>query len=277
MSRIHIVTMPSEVLRPDSLISRLAEYWKEQGHGLSVGPATVLEADIGLMHVDRTWVPAAAVPANPAAIPLLNGRVLDISKRRISANLLGPDSAHDGPVIIKTDANAFGKPELRGLSRLGFQRLRRRLSGRLPWRLLRDLPPGTYPVLDRLAEVPDWVWRRDDLVVERFCPEIAGDEFVLRLWLFFGDREYGVRLFSREPVVKVANMTRYEYLDAVPDSLREARQKLGMAFGKFDYVMVDGRAVLLDVNKTPTVSARARSANQANLAAGLAHYLGRPK
>ncbi|MDD4882337.1 MAG: hypothetical protein PHX10_12225 [Gallionellaceae bacterium] len=266
--------MPSEVLRPDYMVSRLAEYWRQQGHRVSAGAMPVLQADIGILHIDRTRVPAGLVPANPAGVPLLNGSLLDISKRHISANLLGPDSSHDGAVIIKTDANAFGKPEMRRQSRLDGQRLRRRIARKLPWRWLRELPPGTYPVLDCLAAVPDWVWRRDDLVVERFCPELEGDEFVLRLWLFFGDREYSVRLFSREPVVKVSNMTRYEYLDAVPDSLRAERARLGIDFGKLDYVMVDGEAVLLDVNKTPTVAAKhSRQSRLTWLVAGLDGYL----
>lgn len=274
MSNIHIVTMSSEVLRPDHLLSHLVDYWQADGHRISTGPVMATDAEAAIMHVDRTRVSPDLVPDGRVGMPVLNGAVLDISKRRISANLLGPGSAYDGPVIIKTDANAFGRPELLTQPRTGLRHFRRRLARRLPWRLMRELPVGSYPVLANPAAVPAWVWRRDDLVVERFRPEMVGDEFALRLWLFFGDREYGARLFSREPVVKVGNMTRYEYLDEVPESLREERRRLGMDFGKFDYVMVDGEAVLLDVNKTPTVSAnRSRSANVANLAAGLARYL----
>jgi hypothetical protein len=131
-----------------------------------------------------------------------------------------------------------------------------------------------YPVYDNLGCVPEWVWFRDDLVVEKFLPEVEKNEFALRIWMFFGDQEYGARLFSHNPIVKVRGMTHYEYIDGVPETIRDVRRKLRMDFGKFDYVMVNGEAILLDVNKTPTVSAaRSPSANLRRLASGLANYL----
>lgn len=90
-------------------------------------------------------------------------------------------------------------------------------------------------------------------MVERFLPEMVGSQFALRVWLFFGEREYSVRMFSDSQIVKAKNISHYEYLDRVPDSLRRERQRLGMDFGKFDYVEVNGEVILLDVNKTPTV------------------------
>ena len=274
-AHLHIATLPDEELRPAYLIGQLAGLWREQGHRVTVGPTARLEADVGLLHIDRTRVSGGCLPANPDRRPLLNASVLDISKRRISTQLLSPDSVYAGPVIIKTDANAFGGPERRALPVWSLRRCRRRWSGTRWWRLVRELPRISYPVLDNLSRVPGWVWRRDDLVVERFLPEREGDEYTLRVWLFFGDQEYGARLFSREPVVKVRSITRYEYLDSVPDSLRAFRRRLGMDFGKIDYVMVDGETVPLDANKTPMVSlGRAPSPNLVRLAAGLSAYLG---
>jgi hypothetical protein len=37
----------------------------------------------------------------------------------------------------------------------------------------------------------------------------------------------------------------------VPDFLRAERERLGFDYGKFDFVIHDGQAVLLDANKTP--------------------------
>ena len=57
----------------------------------------------------------------------------------------------------------------------------------------------------------------------------------------------------------------------MPDELRALRRQLGFDYGKFDFVMHEGRAVLLDANKTP---GRARNlsaflaAGNANLADG---------
>ncbi len=38
----------------------------------------------------------------------------------------------------------------------------------------------------------------------------------------------------------------------VPDDLRLRRAELGFDFGKFDFVIHEGRAVLLDANRTPS-------------------------
>lgn len=258
------------------LMSCLAELWREQGHRVTVGPSLRLDADIGILHVDRTFVPVQCVPDNPKGRPLLNASILDISKRRISKNLVGPDSNYTGQVIVKTDANSFGWPERAAMSNWILRRFYHLLGYAVSWRLTRELLCANYPVLDSLKCVPEWVWSRDDLVVEKFLPEVEGNEFMLRVWDFFGDQEYGVRLFSHNPIVKVRGITRYEYIDSVPESLRQVRRKLGMDFGKFDYVMVNGEAVLLDVNKTPTVrAARSPNSNHQRLASGLASYLER--
>jgi hypothetical protein len=269
---IHIVTLP-RVMPYQYLISHLSEIWtKEHGHRVTFGPVRTLEADLGIIHVDRTRVPSEVLPENPAGRPLLNGSVLDISKRRFCRSLLGHDSSYTGPVIIKTDANCFGGPEIQEISL--FRKFRRFTTRCLPWQLTRELPLNTYPVLNRPSEVPEWVWGREDLIVDRLLPEREGDEYVLRIWIFFGDREYGAKIFGPSPVIKVGTMTRYEYIDTVPDELRAVRAELGMDFGKFDYAMVDGKAVLYDVNKTPTISTARRTAqNMRFLAGGLERFL----
>jgi hypothetical protein len=38
----------------------------------------------------------------------------------------------------------------------------------------------------------------------------------------------------------------------VPDELRAMRRALGFDYGKFDFVVNEGKAVLLDANRTPT-------------------------
>jgi hypothetical protein len=55
------------------------------------------------------------------------------------------------------------------------------------------------------------------------------------------------------------------------------REELGADFGKFDYVMHDGRAVLIDANKTPGGTGlrptRERMARWRERAAGIRVYL----
>lgn len=278
MLHIQVITLPNERFPASSLINCLAEIWREQGHKITVGPAKRLDADIGILHMDRTRIAEAWLPENPRGIPLLNGSLLDISKRRISRNLLQRDSGYKGPVIIKTNANYFGWPERASSSSQMMLRFYHMLIRKnISWRWTRLFLPGSYTVLDVMDKVPAWVWRRDDLVVEKFLPEKDGDEFVLRTWLFFGPKEYGVRMFSRHPVVKAGGITRYEYIDDFPDFLRKVRDELKVDFGKFDYVMVNGEAVLLDVNKTPSMTtanpSSGHSPNMLKLASGLECFL----
>ena len=70
-------------------------------------------ADLLVPHVDLTHMPsdyAAFVDRYPA---VLNRTVKDISKRRISDNLVRQDASWDGPVIVKTNLNCGGLTELR--------------------------------------------------------------------------------------------------------------------------------------------------------------------
>jgi hypothetical protein len=67
-----------------------------------------------------------------------------------------------------------------------------------------------------------------------------------------GASETCSRCVSAEPVVKGADVIVRE-LAPVPDELRERRTRLGFDYGKFDFVLHDGKPVLFDANFTPTV------------------------
>jgi hypothetical protein len=181
----------------------------------------------------------------------LNGGVLDISKRLISTLAVEPDDRWTGPVIIKTNANHFGVADTWGAPESLGTRARTKLRG-VSWRWARMLPEKDYPILNSVDDVPGWVWSDPALIVEKFLPERTDDGlYALRGWMFFGDRGYGYRLFSTHPLVKVGTMARHEYLEETPDELTALRARLQFDFGKFDYVEHDGKAIVLDVNKTP--------------------------
>lgn len=266
---VSIVTAYPGPLQEHFLLSRLSKVWTEQGLRYAVGPASRLVGGLGLLHVDQTVVNPALVPRVEGGARLLNASVLDISKRRFSALLLGPDSDWDGPVILKTNANYHGLPETSGQR----QGLIGRLRSRLPWRLARQLPPTDYPILERRADVPAWVWRRQDIVVERFLPERDGADYVLRMWLFFGDRSIVYRMVADRPVVKAEGIRSFEtHYGEPPPEIAEARRRLGFDFGKFDYVLHEGRPLLLDINKTPAISGKSWERTR-HLAEGLRGYL----
>ena len=220
----------------------IAEIWSEKDFKVTVlpGPDPAVEADLAVLHVDLTVVPEDHLEFVRRFPVVINGRVADISKRRISAHLVREGDGYDGPVIIKADRNWRGKPEAQLAAK-----------GLLPEsdrRILRE-----YVVFDSPRQVPPAIWQNPLVVVERFLPERRDGLYCLRMWKFLGDRETNVMCYSVEPIVKSSNVIRREPVTEVPDELRQVRTDLGFDFGKFDYVMIDGRAVLYDVNRTPSI------------------------
>jgi hypothetical protein len=235
-----------------------------------VTSAPYVDADCVLLHIDTTKIKPELIPATPPNALFLNKNVTDISKRRVSRNLVSPMADYDGPVIVKTNDNYYGLPVVpRTRRHRAILALRKTVRSKT-WRYLRMLLQKSYPILKNKSEVPGWVWRRDDIVVERYMAEMDDGLYVLRIWVFMGTREYGVKLYARSPIVKGNDIVRYEYLTEVPDKLRQERKRLGFDFGKFDYVLENGVAQLLDANATPTIYAgREPSRNLLNLADAL--------
>jgi len=62
--------------------------------------------------------------------------------------------------------------------------------------------------------------------------------------LWFGRRSVGAAHDERA--------SRFQWPVAVPDELRAERSRLGFDYGKFDFVVHEGRAILLDANRTPS-------------------------
>ena len=268
MSRIVLLTHTYDNFRGRTfLLSALARHWFEAGHEVkvAVGPGGWPQADIAVMHPDISVVPAAYADASRRYPLVVNAAATDIRKRRVSRNLVTPNDGWTGPVIVKTDLNCRGIPEAHAID--GFRRDGKRA----------DLAPGPvvfthkpYPVLSSPRDVPDAVWNNAGLVVERFLPERDERGYWLRVWSFFGDRERCSRYCGREPIVKSADVIAREPAP-VPDELRAERERLGFDYGKFDFVVVDGKAILLDANRTPSAPPPSpeMDASNAHLAGGL--------
>jgi hypothetical protein len=196
------------------------------------------------------------IPETPPTTLFLNKNVVDISKRRVSRNLVSRADDYSGPVIVKTNDNFYGLPRLPETHRHKIIKALRKGAGPKTWRYVHMLPKNSYPILNSKSDVPAWVWRHD--------------LYVLRIWIFLGEREYGVKLYGRRPIVKSHDIVRYEYLTEFPEELRRERQRLGFDFGKFDYVLENGKAQLLDANPTPSIHSDAKpTPNILNLADAL--------
>ncbi len=243
----------------------LVDLWTADGIDVRVAvglrdPIGREHADLVIPHVNLSVVPdqyRAWLEERPHVV---NAGVYDIRKRTISANLVTREDAYDGPVIVKTDLN-YG-----GMSELAMAHRRRRASfvGRLRGRLggtpkltvppvvdletATVLPDKDYRVFTAKSEVPRGVFDNRHLVVERFLPEKRGDAYVARSYGFLGDRAYCELRGGPNPLGKPRTVR--EFCEPHPDIV-EMRYRMGWDYGKFDYVVRDGQAILLDANKTP--------------------------
>jgi hypothetical protein len=195
-----------------------------------------------LLHVDATVTPDDYVDYGRSFPLCLNLAATDISKRKVSGAVLGAKDSWDGPVIVKSNRNSAGAPERR-------MNLRARRAGQAePFPGIPEM--DEYRIYDTPDELPNGVWADPDLSVERFVAEREPDGFALRFWVFCGKAERCTRYVSPDRLVKAARFIRKEAVP-VPDELRQRRRELGFDYGKFDFVVHQGKAILLDANKTP--------------------------
>jgi hypothetical protein len=230
--------------KPLYLLHKIAEVWREVGMAIKIacGPDEKTTGDLAILHVDLTVAPADYVDFIRRFPAHINGGTPDISKRIVSRHLVTPMDGYDGPVIVKTDRNAGGYME----SKLA-------LHGLMP--PATTCKPKNYAILKSSRLVPQAIWENRDLVVERFLPEMRGRNYCLRTWVFLGDKHTHSLSLSKYPIVKGSRVTHREALGEVPQELQQLRRELKFDYGKFDYAVVEGRVVLYDANRTPSLDA----------------------
>jgi hypothetical protein len=253
------------------MVKGLFPHWQKAGHEVIVrqGVSDLPDADAAFLHLDASVVPPEYLSAVARYPVVINGRGTDIRKSVISRNLVRPGDAYRGPVIVKTDHNSGGVPEL----------LHNREAVRLGQTA--DAAPrymtGRYPIFASLAHVPPALVNDPALVIEKLRPERDARGFYVRFWVFLGKAERSFRYLSRHAVVKAADVLERVPVP-VPDAIRARREELGVDYGKIDFVIHDGEPVLLDVNRTPSTSPTLNAAIEASNAAhalGLESFLAR--
>jgi hypothetical protein len=240
------------------ILRSIAKVWKQDGRRVTVirGFGKRIEADAAILHVDLTVVPEEYLEFIRQYPVVLNGSVKDISKRKISNHLVRFGDGYKGPVIVKTNRNFGGNREAELPRRVKFaHRCVRAVRRRLPWMYQSQMGVWDYPIYQSTAEVPWAVWFNRNLIVERFLPERQDGFYCLRSWIFLGDADRNVIMYANQPIIKSRVAVRTEPAE-VPDELRKIRRELGFDFGKFDYGIIDGRVVLYDANRTPTVGVK---------------------
>jgi hypothetical protein len=268
----------------DYLIRPLMREWQRIGIGVDVvrGTKRPPASNLLIPHLDLTVTPPAYRTILATHPRVINRHVTDISKRRISGNLVGRDDPWEGPVIVKTDRNFGGEPEevlgdrgawVRGAWKALLRKLRAGTDG-IPgpapsWRSVRTMKSNSYPVFGSLRDVPPEVFGNGALVVERFLPEMLHGDYCLRYYYCCGPAEANILLRSTDMVIKGSNASSIEETP-IPAGIREIRERLGIDYGKLDYVLRDGVPVLLDVNRTPAAGTLTLAGLLARLAPRLA-------
>ena len=227
--------------------------------------ANAHEGEVALLHVDASLVSEDYLALASNFEATINFAAKDITKKRISTLRLSLEEHDDwtGPVIVKSNLNSEGKPEA------AHNRIAQRRNRPLPHPGIKRTP---YRILDSKDDVESAVWYDPSLIVERFItePDISGG-FAFRTWVFMGSQERCTRFVGPKPIGKAGDAVKHEPVE-VPTELRSERERLGFDFGKFDWIMHDGRAVLIDANRTPGTARSIEgfmSAGSRNLAEGL--------
>ena len=252
--RIAIITHEIDEFQDSNyLLRHLSRIWEQDGMEIHIvrGVQQELpEADLAILHTDITAVGEDYIRVVNRYPLVINGAVTDISKTVFSDLIVAKNDAYNGKVIVKTNANFGGMRERQKKFTEGDWKSN--IEIQRPWRRVEWMEE--YPVFDSPSAVPTGVWKNDKLVVEKFFPEQNPQgEYLLKIWVFLGDQGIYYQCVSPEPVIKSHNLVRREFLDVndVPESIREVRAKLGFDYGKFDFAMHQGEAVLYDVNRTP--------------------------
>lgn len=238
------------------VIKFFADIWREDGHDVRLlfGVKEFIPADLILVHVNLSVVPDEYLEFARRYPIALNGQVKDIRKSTFSAQLVTPDDDYDGMVIVKSDLNYAGRPERqllqpwlskKPLLASKIRSFRRRMSRFVPY--FGD--PMDYLLFDSIREVPNRYFRSEHVVVERFLPEIDDGKYFVRSYQFLGDRATTVRVSSDHPIVNSTTSTALQEIEVHHDVV-EFRHAMKFDYGKFDYVLHNGRAVVLDINKT---------------------------
>ena len=262
-------------------ISILAEIWHQRGLnvGIKRGPSrfSTAQAVAAINHVNLTVTPVPYLNYLRRFSSVVNGGFIDTSKSKYCRDLLSYGDNYDGPVIVKTDLNFGGKPE-RKLQRRAWPFRYLRLLGWSKAAASPDLDPYAYPIYDHASHVPIEVWRNPRLVIQKFQPERDNAGlYRLRSWYVCGDRGFHVATVAKEPIVKGLNTICRQVVDIVtPPEMETLRHEMCVDYGRFDYVLISGKPVVYDINRTPAITAasEAQYASQwRDLAEGIATFL----
>ena len=249
---VYVEHAPSFASNRRYILNRALEHF----HGAGLRYRLLERADrrgtgaVAFVHVDLTDVPPRHRPAPGAYALCLNGEATSISRVLYSRARLRPDSQYPGPVIVKSVLNYRGLPErdyLLATSRTFRLECRvLRLLGRVPGPM--RCPP--YELYESVDAVPDAVWSDPRRIVERFVPGLLATPVVKYRCDFFLDVVLHTRGTYDSLLADPDTVREVTLVDTIPNEVLRVRADLRLDFGSVDYFVVDGEAVVVDVNKT---------------------------
>jgi hypothetical protein len=204
------------------------------------------------VHVDRSVVPDEYLEFASRYPICINGKIKNILKSQISKNLVSRNDNYKGRVVVKTDLNSAGWPE-RAANMNILSLVLLKIIHRIGVPTRKFISQLDYKVYDSSLDVPNHYFDNADFVVEKFLPEMYGELFCLNSYYFLGDMHSGIKIYSRNPIVNGSVQVKREYSTPHPEIIN-IRNQLGIDYGKLDYCVVNGKAVLLDLNKTNAVA-----------------------
>jgi len=211
------------------------------------GTGRFVPADAILVHVDLSVVPKSITRFAQRYPKQINAAASDIRKRTFADGLLKQGETFEGPVIVKSNLNYGGAPELTALTLPGraLRRLRRMLTG-ARGRTIQS--KADYRIFPSLSAVPQEYFTPDN-VVQKLVLEKDGEKNLLREYMFLGKLHYeSVERSSAEIITEDEHVSCEAFIPH-PRLLRLRRQ-LNLGYGKIDYVMADGEPFIFDANKT---------------------------
>lgn len=208
---------------------------------------------VAMLHADLTQIPDWCRDIHKYYEVCINGRATTISRLLFSRVTLEPDTEYEGPVITKSIYNSRGLPELRYREAT---HLPSRIKGWIGRRFrsnynARQCPP--YRVFASPSKVPKRIWEDPTRIVEEFIPGTLQTPITTFRYQFFFDEFCNERMTCDSLIARDETFIENAFLDDVADELLTARREFNVDFGAIDYLMRDGKPVIIDINKTLVV------------------------
>ncbi|MFN4184828.1 MAG: hypothetical protein ACK4M6_08565 [Hyphomonas sp.] len=234
------------------LTALLADQWR--ANGIEVielsGTRTFVEADLLFLNLSRPVIPeeyrrfAAQYPVT------FNASAGDLRKHHYADGLLMAGAPYKGPVIVRAD-QGYTSPVPRAASPFAFIR---RFGVHPRATPLKDAPGSVlenYRIYPSINDVPADRFG-PDYIVQKFLPEENAGRYVLRQYYFLGDEHFLSLQTSGAAIIRAASPLSLEEWGP-PEELLSLRKRLGLDYGRIDFVEVGGKPFVISVSRSPAL------------------------